>query len=90
MYYKTPLFEKENKYYNRMFWTRPNGDFSIQCIVIQDARATRDVTFNDNTVKAEDVHYSTLSTLKYGGYAKVIDQNEFKENTEKYLQLDLD
>jgi hypothetical protein len=49
-----------------------------RCILIHDACATRDLKFNDKTVKAEDVHYSTLSTLK--SYASVISADEFLEN----------
>ena len=64
---------------------RAAHDFGFQCIVIQDACATRDVTFGDKTVKAEDVQATILSALNDGGYAKIIDTNEFKENAEKYL-----
>jgi nicotinamidase-related amidase len=64
---------------------RAAHDFGFECIVIQDACATKDMKFGDKTVKAEDVHTAVLATLKVGGYAKVIDLKEFKENTIKYI-----
>jgi len=50
-------------------------DFGFNCILIQDACATKDVKYGDKVVKAEDVHYSTLATLKV--YCKVIDTQDF-------------
>ena len=69
---------------------RAGHDFGFECVVISDACATRDVKFNDKTVKAEDVQVSTLAALTDGGYAKVIDLNTFKENTDKYLRKKLE
>jgi len=60
-------------------------DFGFECIVVQDACATRDLKFGDKIVKAEDVQTSTLATFVDGGYAKVIDLKDFKENADKYL-----
>jgi nicotinamidase-related amidase len=57
--------------------TRAASDYGFKCILIHDACATKDVKFGDKTVKAEDVHYSTLSTLK--NYAVV-------ESTKEYLK----
>jgi nicotinamidase-related amidase len=57
--------------------TRAAYDFGFDCILIGDACATRDLKYGDKIIKAEDVHLSTLSSLK-GYYAKVI-------NTEEYL-----
>jgi nicotinamidase-related amidase len=68
---------------------RAAHDFGFECIVVEDACATRDLTFEGKTVKAEDVHASTLSTLVYGGYAKVIGTILFKEQTEKFLNEEL-
>jgi len=65
--------------------TRAAYDHGFECIVIEDACATRDLTFGATTVKASDVHASTLESLTYGGYAKVIDLEEFKANLNKYL-----
>ncbi|MBP6978417.1 MAG: cysteine hydrolase [Lentimicrobiaceae bacterium] len=64
---------------------RAGHDYGFECIVIQDVCATRDLTFMGKTVKAEDVHISTLATLKDGGYAKVLDLQDFKENVDRYL-----
>jgi len=64
---------------------RAGHDFGFECVVVQDACATKDLKFGDRVVKAEDVHASTLSTLVVGGYAKVIDLKDFKVDSNKYL-----
>ena len=69
---------------------RSAHDFGFECVVVQDACATRDVTFGDKIIEAEVIHNSTLATLKYGGYAKVIDALEFAKKSEKYLYEFLD
>ena len=56
--------------------TRAASDFGFKCILIHDACATKDLKFGDKTIKAEDVQYSTLSTLK--NYAQI-------KSTEEYL-----
>lgn len=58
--------------------TRAGSDLGFKCILIHDACATRDLKFNDKIIKSEDVHYSTLSTLK--NYASVISADEFLAN----------
>jgi nicotinamidase-related amidase len=55
--------------------TRAASDYGFKCILIHDACATKDLKFGDKTIKAEDVHYSTLSTLK--NYALVESTNEY-------------
>jgi nicotinamidase-related amidase len=55
--------------------TRAASDYGFKCILIHDACATKDLKFGDKTIKAEDVHYSTLSTLK--NYAIVESTNEY-------------
>ncbi len=55
--------------------TRAGHDYGFECIVVHDACATRALKFKDKTVSAEDVHYSTLSSLSF--YAKVIDTQTF-------------
>ena len=55
--------------------TRAASDYGFKCILIHDACATKDLKFEDKTIKAEDVHYSTLSTLKY--YASVVSTKEY-------------
>jgi len=59
--------------------TRAAHDYGFDCIVIQDACTTRDLKFNDKIIKAEDVHYSTLSSLS-GYYAKVVDLESFMKD----------
>jgi len=56
--------------------TRSGSDLGYKCILIHDACATKDLKFGDRIIKSEDVHYSTLSTLK--SYALV-------ESTADYL-----
>ncbi|WP_417885547.1 cysteine hydrolase family protein [Zunongwangia sp.] len=56
--------------------TRAAKDFGFKCTVINDACATRDVSFNESLVKAEDVHHAFLGALKMF-YANVISTNEF-------------
>ena len=69
---------------------RAGYDFGFECVVVQDACATRDVKFGDKIVKAGDVQTSILSIITDGGYGKVIDLNTFKINTDKYLFKKLD
>jgi nicotinamidase-related amidase len=69
---------------------RAGYDFGFECVVVQDACATRDVKFGDKIVKAEDVQTTILGTISDGGYGKVIDLKDFKENTDKYLFQKLD
>lgn len=69
---------------------RAGYDFGFECVVVQDACATRDVKFGDRTVKAEDVQTSILSIIADGGYGTVIDLNTFKANSDKYLFKKLD
>jgi nicotinamidase-related amidase len=64
--------------------TRAGHDYGFECVVVGDACATKDVKFGDKTVKAEDVHNSTLATIN-SNYGKVIDLKTFKENEDKYL-----
>ncbi len=64
---------------------RAAHDFGFECVVVQDACATRDLKFGDKTVKAEDVQTAILATITDGRYAKVIDLKELKESADKYL-----
>jgi nicotinamidase-related amidase len=64
---------------------RAGHDLDFECIVIEDACAARDITFNGRVVRAEDVHISTLASLTDGNYAKVIDLDVFRKETDKYL-----
>jgi Amidases related to nicotinamidase len=55
--------------------TRAASDYGFKCILIHDACTTRDLKYGDRLIKAEDVHYSTLVTLK--NYATVESTSEF-------------
>jgi nicotinamidase-related amidase len=55
--------------------TRAASDLGFKCILVHDACATKDLTFGNKVIKAEDVHYATLATLK--NYAKVESTDEF-------------
>lgn len=55
--------------------TRAASDLGYKCILIHDACATKDLRFGDKVIKSEDVHFSTLATLK--NYAKVESTEEF-------------
>ncbi|MBC35107.1 MAG: cysteine hydrolase [Bacteroidetes bacterium] len=55
--------------------TRAAADLGYNTTVIEDACTTRDLKYGDNTVKAMDVHYSTLATLR--SYAKVTTLKDF-------------
>ncbi len=54
---------------------RAAADLGFKCILIEDACATRDLKYGDKVIKAEDVHYSTLATLK--SYALVETTDDF-------------
>ena len=55
--------------------TRAAHDLDYNCNVISDACATRNLKFGETTVKAADVHASTLATLK--SYATVVSLVEY-------------
>jgi nicotinamidase-related amidase len=57
--------------------TRAAADLGFKCILVHDACATKDLKFGEKAIKSEDVHFSTLATLK--NYAKV-------ETTDEYLR----
>lgn len=55
--------------------TRAAYDLGYRCTVIGDACATRNLTMGETTILANDVHLSTLATLK--SYAKVLSTKEY-------------
>jgi len=57
---------------------RAGSDLGYKCILIHDACATKDLKFGDRVIKSEDVHYSTLSTLR--SYSTI-------ESTEEFLKI---
>ena len=50
--------------------TRAAADYGFECVVAADACAARNLTFDEHTVPAEQVHYAFLAALN-GSYAKV-------------------
>ena len=56
--------------------TRAAFDFGFDCSVIQDACATRDLTFEGESVKSSDVHAAFMAALSMP-YAKVMDAQQF-------------
>lgn len=54
---------------------RAGTDLGYKCILVHDACATKDLKFGDRIIKADDVHFSTLATLR--SYASVISTGEF-------------
>ena len=57
--------------------TRAVHDLGFNCTVAGDACATQDITYNNVTTSAEQVHSSTLATLR--NYGKVISTEEYLE-----------
>jgi len=55
--------------------TRAADDLGFETILIHDACATRDLTFEDEIIGAKEVHLSTLSTLK--AYATILSTGEY-------------
>jgi nicotinamidase-related amidase len=54
---------------------RAASDLGYKCILIHDACTTKDLKFGDRIIKSEDVHYSTLSTLK--SYCTILSTEEY-------------
>lgn len=65
---------------------RAAADKGYDCILVQDACATRALQYEEHIITAISVHYSTLLTLK-GSYARVVNTTdllrEFKEITKE-------
>jgi len=57
--------------------TRAAHDFGFNCTVVGDACATQDITYNNVITTAEQVHNSTLATLR--NYGKVVTTHEYLE-----------
>jgi len=54
---------------------RAAHDFGFQCIVIQDACATKDLNYEGLVIQAKEVHFSTLHTLR--AYAQILNSSDF-------------
>ena len=59
--------------------TRAAFDLGFNCIIAEDACATKDLIFKNHTIKASVVHASFMAALSVP-YAKVISTAEFIEN----------
>ena len=59
--------------------TRAAFDFGLNCIVIQDACATKDLEFGGTTIPADQVHGSFMAALS-SAYARVLNFEEVKSN----------
>lgn len=53
-------------------------DLGYEATLIEDACATRELTYQDKVVPAQQVHYSFVSTLN-NMYANVISTDDFLE-----------
>jgi nicotinamidase-related amidase len=61
--------------------TRAAFDLGFNCIVAEDACATKDLTFKSQTIQASDVHASFMAALSVP-YARVISTSEIIEGIE--------
>jgi len=59
--------------------TRAAFDYGFNCVVVEDACATRDLSFKDKTIKASDVHASFMAALSVP-YAQVLNTDEALKN----------
>jgi len=59
--------------------TRAAFDFGFDCVVAEDACATKDLFFKDKIIKASEVHASFMAALS-GTYARTRTTNEIIEN----------
>ena len=60
--------------------TRAAADLGYSCTLIFDACATRDLVFNDQKVKADDVQIAYMAALN-GTFAQVISADDFLDTT---------
>lgn len=56
--------------------TRAAADLGFDCVVIEDACATKNLKYGDRIIHWEDVHYSTFATLQ-PSYARVMTSGEW-------------
>lgn len=62
--------------------TRAAFDLGYSCTLISDACATRDLVFNEQKVKAEDVQIAYMAALN-GTFAQVISTDHFLNSTQE-------
>ena len=61
--------------------TRAAADLGYSCKLISDACATRDLVFNDQKAKADDVQVAYMAALD-GTFAQVISANQFLRSSQ--------
>jgi len=61
--------------------TRAAYDLGYKCFLISDGCTTKDLNFNGQAIKAQDVHLSTLSTIE-NSYGTVLEATELIEKIE--------
>jgi len=61
--------------------TRAAFDLGFNCVVAEDACATRDLLFNNRIIKASDVHASFMAALSFP-YAKVVSTKDVVKDME--------
>lgn len=57
---------------------RAGADYGFKVVLVQDACTTRDLKFGDINIGWQEVHYSTLATLK--SYATIVTTGEYLNN----------
>ncbi|MFZ5940975.1 MAG: isochorismatase family protein, partial [Bacteroidota bacterium] len=66
---------------------RAAHDFGYTVILVADACTTRTLQYQDKIITAENVHLSTLKTLK-GSYCTVVNTDELLKDFKNLLQAD--
>jgi nicotinamidase-related amidase len=61
--------------------TRAAYDLGYKCAVISDACTTKDLKYRNHTIKAKDVHFSTLSSIQ-SSYGEVLTTDELVKKLE--------
>ncbi len=61
--------------------TRAAADSGLECVLVHDTCATRDLEFQGRTIPAQEVHDSFMASLGWG-YAKALTLEEFLSQSE--------
>ncbi len=59
--------------------TRAAEDYGFECILVEDACATRQLKYEDKTISAKDIHFGVIAALSQG-YAKIFSTEKFLKN----------
>ena len=68
-----------------MLNTRAAFDYGFNCVVAEDACATKDLIFNEKTIRASEVHASFMAALS-APYAKVATTKEIAQTTAVHVE----